>query len=184
LTLAATPFAAPLFPVVLVATWRERGVRAVLLLAGQAAAVVAALVAPFYLWAPREFVEGTLLWFGNLERFPRLRWTEARTWLEYPGLGGLFWTLGIERWLQPLQAALVVGLATWFARARAGVAAVPAFGVAIHLAFVLSNQVLWPYFYHPAIVAALCAAVTATGVRPEQTAGAGRHRGRAGRRRS
>jgi hypothetical protein len=95
-----------------------------------------------------------------VDAFPRLKWDGNRTWREYPGLAGLFWTLGLARALQPLQVMLVLGLCVLFAR-RPRLAAVPAYGVAIFLAFVLTNHMLWPYFYQPALVAALAALVTA-----------------------
>jgi len=55
----------------------------------------------------------------------------------------------------------VTGLVAWFWRKNGRAETVPAYGVAVFLAFVICNHMLWPYFYQPAIVAALCAAVTA-----------------------
>jgi hypothetical protein len=171
LALAASPFAAPFFPLAVVATGREGGWGTALKLCGRAALVMALLVLPFLLWSPQAFFEGTLSWFGDVDRFPRLKWQGTFTWREYPGLAGLFWTLGLERWMQPLQAALVVALVVLFAGRRGRAEAVPAYGVAVFLAFILTNHMLWPYFYQPAIVAALCAVVTA---RSEEASRAGR----------
>src|SRR6185436_13958570 len=93
LALAASPFAAPFFPLGLLATWRERGSRSALVLAGQAAAVAALVIVPFALWKPHALIEGAYSWFGDVDAFPRLKWDGNRTWREYPGLAGLFWTL-------------------------------------------------------------------------------------------
>jgi uncharacterized membrane protein len=170
LTLSASAFAAPFFPLALVATARERGGRAALVLAGHAAAIAAAIVLPFLLWSPRELLEGVVLWFGDVGHFPRLRWDSNRTWQEYPGLAGLFWTFGLQRWLQRLQLGAVLALVLLFQRKGGRLAAVPAYGVATFLAFVLTNHMLWPYFYQPAIVAALCAAVSAQATAPRISA--------------
>jgi hypothetical protein len=173
LALAASAFAAPFFPLALVATLRERGWRPAARVAAQTAAVTALLVLPFLLWTPRPFVLGTIAWFGDLEKFPALRWHGSHTWREYPGLAGLFWTLGWQRWLQPLQITAVAILVALFARRGGRLAAVPGYGVAVFLAFMITNQMLWPYFYQPALVAALCAAVTAHAGAGNQMAAAG-----------
>lgn len=161
LALAASPFSAPFFPLVALAVLRERGWRAALVTVAQALVVALALVLPFALWTPRAFFEGTISWFGDVDRFPALKWSGPRTWREYPGLAGLFWTLGWQRWMQPLQVAVVGALLALFFRRRGRLETVPAYGVGVWIAFMLTNHMLWPYFYQPAIVAALCAAVTA-----------------------
>ena len=161
LALATSVFAAPFFPLAAVATAHERGWRAALAMTAQAAAVTAVLVLPFVLSAPQDFYTGAVAWFGDVGRFPALRWSTLRTWREYPGLAGLFWTLGLERWLQRLQVVAVAALVALFWRKGGRSPAVPAFGVAVFLAFMICNHMLWPYFYQPAIVAALCALVTA-----------------------
>jgi hypothetical protein len=173
LALAASAFAAPFFPLALVATARERGWRVALRLAARAGAVAALLILPFVIWSPRAFFEGALSWFGDVEKFPALRWHSSHTWVEYPGLAGLFWTYGLQRWLQPLQIVTVAGLVLLFARKGGRLAALPAHGVAVSLAFVLTNHMLWPYFYQPALVAALCAVVTAQAGAGNQMAPAG-----------
>ena len=109
--MASTPLAAVFTAFVALAWWREDGVRVFIRKSAVACAVAFALVLPFLLWAPRNFIEGTVLWFNDLDRFPRLKWNESRTWAAYPGFAGLAWQLGLERWLRPLQAALVALLA-------------------------------------------------------------------------
>jgi hypothetical protein len=52
LALAASPFAAPFFPLAVIATIKERGTRAALVLFGQAAGVAAVLILPFVVWSP------------------------------------------------------------------------------------------------------------------------------------
>ena len=65
------------------------------------AAVAALLIGPWVFAAPRAFFDGVVLWFGDLDRFPRAKWVESRAWAVNPGLAGVFWTLGLERWLKP-----------------------------------------------------------------------------------
>jgi hypothetical protein len=157
--LATTPLAVVLAPLVVLA-WRTRhGLGAALLRLGAAALVAAAFIVPFAAWAPGPFVEGTVLWFNDLDRYPRQKWVGARTWREYTGFAGLFWEHGLERWLKPLQATAVVACVAAYFRRGGRLAALPAAAVATFLVFMVWNPVIWPYYYAPAAVLALLAAV-------------------------
>jgi hypothetical protein len=158
---ATTPLAAVLAPLVVLRWVRQRGWGGTLRAAALAIAVAALLVAPFFLWAPRSFVDGTVLWFNDLDRYPRLRWREARTWREYAGLSGLLWQLGRERWLKPLQGAAVLALALFYRRRGSPAAALVPFGVASLVLFMIANPVVWAYYHAPAVIAGLVAVAAA-----------------------
>jgi hypothetical protein len=155
LALATTPLAAVLAPFVLVSLLRARGLRAAGGHLAAAAGVLALFVLPFLLWSPGGFIEGAWAWFNDLDRFPRLKWAEARTWAKVPGFSGLLWTLGHESWLKPLQVASVALILALFFRRGAHAAELPRHVAAAYLLFVLWNPILWPYLYQPALVAAL-----------------------------
>jgi hypothetical protein len=100
-----------------------------------------------------------LQWFNNNDIYPRLRWEMDHTWARQTGFSGIFWRRGLEGLLKPIQAGLLAGLLAlfwwWGAQARQLAPLVCAAG----LLFMVFNPVLWPYLYHPALVAALVALV-------------------------
>jgi hypothetical protein len=173
--LATTPLALPFAPTLAVAWHRawsrptsRRPRRAawwrVVFGTAIAAAVAAVLIAPWFLWSPREFVDGVFLWFNDLERFPRTKWLEDRAWVLNPGLTGLFWTLGLERLMKPLQAILVAGLAFRYARKTAAIGPRPALAaelVAVFLVFMLCNPIVWGYLWEPGVCLGLVALASA-----------------------
>jgi len=115
-----------------------------------AAGVVAALVLPFLLWSPGEFLYGTVIWFND----PRL--AGAGSWLDrnqlyQVGLAGWFWLLGLVDWLRPIQVG-VLTLTTVailrYARDRAGLWVG---WLWTYVGFVFFNLIIWPYFYVPAL---------------------------------
>jgi hypothetical protein len=125
-----------------------------------ACAVAAILIAPWALTAPRAFFDGVVLWFNDLDRFPRTKWLENRAWAAHPGLAGAFWTLGLERWLKPIQVAFVVGLAVVFARRMETPGPRVLLGpqlVGALLAFLLFNPVIWGYLWEAAVALSLVA---------------------------
>lgn len=156
---AASSLAALVVPFVLLAWLRRYGARQTALLALVAGGVAAALILPFLLWAPQQFVFGVLQWFNNNDIYPRLRWEMDHTWARQTGFSGIFWRRGLEGLLKPIQAGLLAGLLAlfwwWGAQARQLAPLVCAAG----LLFMVFNPVLWPYLYHPALVAALVALV-------------------------
>lgn len=158
LSAATTPLAALFVPFAALAACRARGARraAVELLA--AGALAALLLLPWYVWAPADFVEGTVLWFNDLDRYPRQVWNNDRAWERYVGFGGLFWDAGRERWLKPLQGALVLLAAALYARRSVPVTSAPAYAAFAFASFMAFNPVHWPYFYQPVIVLLLIAA--------------------------
>jgi hypothetical protein len=157
LAAAATPLTAVFLPFVGLAWWRALGLRGLLAKAALMLAVLGAVILPFYLWAPKPFLYGTVRWFNDLDLFPRLKWRAGGDWVNHAGLSGLFWLSGLERWLKPLQALLVAFVALLYGRRGARRQELPAFGAAAFLAFMVFNPVIWPYFHQPALVAALLA---------------------------
>jgi hypothetical protein len=119
-----------------------------------ALATMVALVLPWFAWTPRAFIEGTLFWFGDITRFPTQKWLEARSWARLPGFSAAFFTMGIERLLQPLQIGSTIGV-LWIAYRRRVPA--PAALVSTHLVFMVFNPVVWLYLYEPAYVYAMVA---------------------------
>jgi hypothetical protein len=165
LSLGTTTLTAPLLPALVIA-WRG-GWRAALRGALIAALVAAVIVVPWAAFAPRAFIDGVVLWFNDLDRFPRTKWLENHAWAAHPGLAGVFWTLHAERWMKPMQVATAGALAFVFWRrvraARASAREEPPLGpqlVAAFLAFLLFNPVVWGYLWEPAVAMALVIAAS------------------------
>lgn len=157
---ATTPLAGAVAPLVALAWWREGGWRVVARRASVAAVVFAVLVVPWIIGNPRGFWVGPVRWFNNIDGFPRRTWNESHAWAWVPGLTGVFWTLGLERLLRPLQLVLVAGIVALVARASRGRSAVDpvAFvqaALATLVAFVAVNVIVWPYHYEPAMTLGL-----------------------------
>jgi uncharacterized membrane protein len=157
-TAAATPLAAVLVPFVCVVWWKQHSLRGMVRRGLQAALLASLVIVPFVLWSPRGFVDGAVLWFNDLSRYPGVSWTAYQPWARYAGFGGLFWRAGLARALAPVQWLLVGSLTFLFA--RRGARRLAAHVAAAFVAFMLFNSVHWPYFYQPAIFVALLAIVT------------------------
>jgi hypothetical protein len=129
-----------------------------------AALVGAEIIVPWVLWSPRAFFDGVVLWFNDIDRFPSWKWAETREWSLHPGLAGLFWTLHLERWMKPLQIALIAGLAILYARKTAATGPRETLGpelVAVFLLFILFNPMVWSYLWEPSVCLALVALANA-----------------------
>jgi hypothetical protein len=154
---AATPLAALPALFLVLAWWRRLSWRQAMGRAAAAAAVALILIVPFYLWSPRGFLDGAVLWFNDLDRFPGTKWRAHQTWQRYVGFGGLFWRVGLARWLAPIQWTLVAGLAALYLRRGSGRNLLPAYLASAFIAFMVFNSVHWPYFYQPALWCGLVA---------------------------
>jgi hypothetical protein len=166
LTAAATPLAAVIAPVVFVMWWRRLSTRAAVMAVMKTALLTAVLLAPFVLWSPRGFLEGTVLWFNEPSRYPGTTWRAYRPWERYVGFGGIFWSAGLERVLAPIQSGLVGAVSILFAKTEPTGSTerteptgelFASYAAAAFVGFMLFNSVHWPYFYQPAICAALVA---------------------------
>jgi len=171
---ATTPLVGALVPLVAIAWWREGGGRLLAKRAGVAAGVFAVLVVPWIIGNPRGFWVGPVRWFNNIDGFPRRTWNESHAWAWVPGLTGVFWTLGLERLLRPVQALLVGAVAVVAARApQRGRPVEPIAwlqaALATMVAFVVVNVIVWPYLYEPAATLAMGALAVACGARREAT---------------
>jgi hypothetical protein len=156
---AASPMTAVAAPFVALCWLRAAGWRKTVVWCGVAGLVAVAIIGPFLLWSPRQFLLGTWQWFNDNQMFPRLKWETERTWNIMPGLSGLFWRCGLVGVLKPLQALLLLSLLLLFWRARAAVGRLAPFVAAAFLLFMVLNPVLWPYLYNPALIASLLAVV-------------------------
>jgi len=146
---AATPLAAIMAPAVFVMWWRRRSLKEASLAAVKTALLTAAVVAPFVVWSPRGFLEGAVLWFNDLSRYPGTTWRAYQPWARYIGFGGLFWSAGLERALAPIQWGLVAAVSALLARRVPSDEAFASHVAAAFVAFMLFNSVHWPYFFHP-----------------------------------
>ena len=155
---ATTPFIAVFMPFIALNWWRSEGLSVALRRLARAALVAGVLLLPFFVWAPQAFVDGTVRWFNDVERFPRLKWLTERTWGDITGFSGLFWQWRLEQWLKPIQLATTMLIATIYAVRGARRSDLLSHATAAFLIFMLFNPVLWPYLYNPALVAALLAA--------------------------
>ena len=154
---AATPLAAVLAPFVALAWLHVHGRRGAALRSVKALAVAVLFIGPFLLWSPRGFIDGAVLWFNDLARFPATKWAAFGTWQRYVGFGGLFWRAGRQHWLAPIQWALVAAIAALYWRRRSDKHRLAAHAAAAFVVFMTFNSVHWPYFYQPAIVCGLVA---------------------------
>ena len=158
---AATPLAALPALFLVLTWWRQHSRGQALGRAAAAAAVALAFLVPFYLWSPRGFLDGAVWWFNDLDRFPGTKWNAYHTWQRYVGFGGLFWRVGLARWLAPIQWSLVAGLAALYVRRGNGRNLLPAHLASAFIAFMVFNSVHWPYFYQPALWCGLLALAVA-----------------------
>jgi hypothetical protein len=157
LAVATTPLVAVLIPLVGLCWWREDGFAAAVGRGAVALVIGGALLLPWLLWSPGPFLDGTVRWFNDLDRFPREKWRTEHTWAQITGFSGYLWEWRLEHWLKPIQfgsVALVAGLFAWHGAPRTALAA---HAVAAYILFTLFNPVLWPYLYNPALVAAVLA---------------------------
>lgn len=157
LTAAGTPLIT-VFGVFVGAYWlRQYGWQQTIRLLLLSGIVAAALMLPFLLWAPRDFIMGTYQWFNTIDGWPRQKWSETdpHIWSVITGFSGEFWLRGTEAWLKPIQALIVggAGIAYWLRGAKAETLTLHA--TAAYLGFMLFNPVLWPYLYNPALVVSL-----------------------------
>lgn len=167
-TAAGTPLIAVFGPFVALHwlrryTWVQTA--RLLVIAGMVAAVV---IVPFFVWAPQDFVQGTYRWFNTLDGWPRQKWleTEPPIWSIITGFSGEFWARGVENWLKPIQAFIVVGVASLFWWRGAPADQLSKHAAVAYLGFMLFNPVLWPYLYNPALVVGLVGLVALPAAQP------------------
>jgi hypothetical protein len=157
---AATPLAALPALFLLLTWWRRLPWRPALGRVAAAAAVALLLILPFYLWSPRGFLEGAVLWFNDLDRFPGMKWRAYQTWQRYVGFGGLFWRAGWQGWLAVIQWLLVGGLGVLYLRRGSDRRLVARYLASAFVAFMVFNSVHWPYVYQPALWCGMVALAT------------------------
>lgn len=157
LTAAGTPLVAVFGPFIGLYWLRQRGLVQTIRLVLISAVVAALFVVPFLLWAPGDFINGTYRWFNTLEGWPRQKWleTDPPIWSVITGFSGEFWSRGTERWLKPIQALIVLGVAGLYWLRGAPAERLSQHAAAAYLGFMLFNPVLWPYLYNPALVVGL-----------------------------
>ncbi len=157
LTGATTPLALVIAPLVITMWWRKHALRGAVVRVAKSALVAALIIVPFVLWSPRGFLDGAVLWFNDLHRYPGTTWKAYEPWKRYVGFGGIFWSDGLERVLAPIQWALVGAVTLLYLRRRAPPELLAPHVAAAFVAFMAFNSVHWPYFYQPAIFCGLVA---------------------------
>jgi hypothetical protein len=155
LTAAGTPLASIIVPFAFVAWWQRQSPREAAVRTLSAGLVAGVILAPFVVWSPHGFIDGAVLWFNDLSRYPGVTWRAYQPWARYMGFVGLFWSEGLERALAPIQWLLVGGVTALFARRRAQADLLASHVAGAFVAFMVFNSVNWPYFYQPAIYGAL-----------------------------
>jgi len=151
LALATSPLALVFMPLLFVFLLLRLPPRRLTGLMALAAGIATALVLPFLLWSPGEFLYGTVTWFND----PRIAgaggWLD-RNQLYQVGLAGWFWLLGLVDWLRPIQVVLL-GLTTVVVLLRARSWAGLLLGLLwAYVGFVFFNLIIWPYLYVPALL--------------------------------
>lgn len=176
LALATTPLTAALLPLVVV-HWSRHGRATLMRRLGIAVTVAATCLLPWILWSPRGFWDGPVTWFNRIDGFPRRTWESAHVWEHVAGFTGLFWRLGLEGLLRPVQIVLVAAILMAQARhgRTSGDERPDAAMVATLLGFLLFNVIIWPYLYEPVVALALVS--VATEARRGGAQGVSRHLG-------
>lgn len=165
LCLAASPLgvivAAFVFASWLCEPSEPRGLVSAGLSIGAAGLIGAALMLPFWLWDPKGFLFGVLLFHNDSHRH-----VYEIVKLEYmhPEMGFvvLFWKLGLLDALKVVQAGLIAALLTLYLWRRAPRQQLPHFITAALILFFVFNPMLHAHYYWVAAVAALFT------LRPEQ----------------
>lgn len=157
LGLAGSPLTNLLAPFVALYWLRRYGWLRTLRLLVLAGLLVAVLLTPF-LWADaRTFYFGVFELHNNNNLAPLDGWRFARRWAYQIGFAGLFWQLGWQDVLKPIQAVLMTGLLVRYVRRGATAAALlPSVSLAL-VVFVCLNPIIWSYLYWPGALAALLA---------------------------
>ncbi|HUS17208.1 MAG TPA: hypothetical protein VM536_19605 [Chloroflexia bacterium] len=156
--MAAAPLALPFLPALGI-LWLQNGRRPALRRVLAAGAVLALIVGPFVLWDPAGFWNGAVGWFNDLDQLPLLKWQTDRSWAFEIGLTGPLWQAGLQGWLKPVQVILLGSiflLGSWQRAVRTPEAALR-WGAASYLLFMVTNPVIWPYLYMPALLAVVFA---------------------------
>lgn len=147
-TLASSQLALVVLPVMGLYVLREIGwARAILcfLIIG---GVTVAIVLPFFLPDPQQFVRDTILWFSDLKNYGLVVWNQDHRWQYVLGFGGEAWRRGFADSLRYVQAAIVLVFAAIyllrFPNAILNVLRV----IAVTLGFfLLFSAVVWHYYY-------------------------------------
>jgi hypothetical protein len=157
LSAAASPLVAVFGPFVGLHWLRRFGFAQALRLVLISGLVAGAIVLPFLLWSPQDFITGTYRWFNNITGWPRQKWleTDPHVWSIITGYSGEFWARGNEHLLKPIQMLIVGGIALLFWLRGAQVEELCNYAAAAYLGFMLFNPVLWPYLYNPVLIAGL-----------------------------
>jgi hypothetical protein len=157
LAAAGTPLVTVFGPFIALYWLRRHGWQPTMRLLLLSTIVAGAVILPFFLAAPRDFMMGTYQWFNTIEGWPRQKWneTDPHIWSVITGFSGEFWLRGTETWLKSIQALIVGGIsvAYWLRGAQAETLSLHA--TAAYLGFMLFNPVLWPYLYNPALIVCL-----------------------------
>lgn len=153
-SLAMSQFTWVLAPVYFVHLWKSRGPAVAILGAATALGVALAMVLPFLLWAPQEFLRGT---FGHWEATVNLTTANVSYWLLR------FLPIGAVRLLQCIAVAACTTL-SW--RSGGSLGATGRWMAVTLTAFVLLNPLIWVYFYLTVLFLALLAL---SAERPERT---------------
>lgn len=156
---ATSPLIAVVSPFVGLYWLRSHGWRQTTKYVVLALAIAAALIVPFLLWSPQQFILGAYRWFNDNSLFPQLRWDMDNTWARQVGFSSIFWRRELEWLLKPIQMTLLLSLFALYWWRGASLTLLAPYITAALLLFTVFNPVLWPYLYTPALITALIAVV-------------------------
>lgn len=154
---AASPLAAVLAPFLGLRWLREDGGPRALARAAIAATVAAALILPFALRDPGEFMRGVFLWHNVPEHYAYELWKYTHGQAQL-GAAPLFVQFGVERWLKPVQAAVFLSFLLWSALHPPTRRALATYVWAGFCVFMLFNPLLRNHYWFAGGIALLAAA--------------------------
>lgn len=137
IAIATTPLIAVAVPLIGLCWWREGGLATTIRRGLLALGLGVLLLLPWFIWAPEPFLDGTIRWFNDLDRFPREKWRTQHTWAEITGFSGYFWEWRIEQWLKSIQVLSIGAICALFSWRGAQRSELAAHAVAAYVIFTL-----------------------------------------------
>jgi len=116
------------------------------------AIIPAAIILPFYLWAPQEFTYGV---FGIWDKALNAKFESMVELLGTFNFSIFFYRVNVQGLLQPIQGLSVLVLAAWALRKVKSIESALACMILAYTAFMLLNPIVWTYLFIPMLLGLL-----------------------------